>query len=339
MAGTVISYSPKVQREPDQLIGACQAMREVWDAVQVVSQTDSTVLVQGETGTGKELVARAIHTHSARSRGPYVKLNCAAMPAGLLESELFGYERGAFTGAVSHFAGRFQIADTGTLFLDEIGDLPLELQPKLLRVLQDQEFEHLGGARTVRVDVRVIAATNQDLLQMVRERRFRADLYYRLHVFPIAIPPLRERPRDIPLLLEHFVQKYASRANKVFGPIPEKTMQALVAYEWPGNVRELENMVQRAVITSPAQELSFPLELGQKPESGAPVKIRTLAEVERDHILDVLRRVGGVIGGRQGAASQLGVARTTLLYRMQKLGISNAVGSNLRTAASPSELR
>jgi formate hydrogenlyase transcriptional activator len=335
MTATVLGGSPRNQCGPDQMIGARQGLRDVWNSLQIVAQTDSTVLIQGETGTGKELVAKAIHMQSARSRGPYVKLNCAAMPAGLLESELFGHERGAFTGAVSQFAGRFQLADTGTLFLDEIGDMPLELQPKLLRVLQDQEFEHLGGARTIRVNVRVIAATNQNLLQMVQERRFRADLYYRLHVFPIAIPPLRERPQDIPLLVEHFVHKYASRANKVFSRIPENTVRVLAHFEWPGNVRELENLIQRAVITSPPHELILPLPLRANQDGAAPAKIRTLAEVEREHIIEVLRRVGGVIGGRHGAASLLGVARTTLLYRMQKLGIGNAVGSQLQSVACP----
>jgi formate hydrogenlyase transcriptional activator len=335
MAGTVMNFTPRPQCEPDELIGVSQGLQDVRDAVQIVSKTDSTVLIQGETGTGKELVAKAIHMCSARSRGPYVKLNCAAMPAGLLESELFGHERGAFTGAVSQFAGRFQLADTGTLFLDEIGDMPLELQPKLLRVLQDQEFEHLGGARTIRVDVRVIAATNQNLLQMVKERRFRADLYYRLHVFPIAIPPLRDRPEDIPALVQHFVEKYASRAQKVFSPMSQNATKLLAGYEWPGNVRELENLIQRAVISSPGNELLLPSDYRRSHDMEAPSKIRTLAEVEREHILTVLRRVGGVIGGQNGAASLLGVARTTLVYRMQKLGIGHRVMTPLQATAEP----
>lgn len=313
------------ENEPEgELIGSHLGLRQVCDAVRIVAQTNSTVLIQGETGTGKELVARAIHNQSGRKREPYVKLNCAAMPAGLLESELFGHERGAFTGAVSRFAGRFQLAHTGTLFLDEIGDMPLELQPKLLRVLQEQEFERLGGPRTIRVDVRVIAATNQNLYRMVREKRFRADLFYRLNVFPITLPPLRDRPEDIPLLVEHFIRKFATPMNRVFRCVPHAAMETLRRYEWMGNVRELENFVHRAVISSPGPELVFPFkELVPGADADALTPIRTLAEAERAHILDVLQRVGGVIGGRDGAAARLGVARTTLLYRMRKLGIHN----------------
>lgn len=327
MASTASNVTRIDEGELDGFIGAHQGLRHVRNSVHMVAQSDCTVLVQGETGTGKELVARAIHRLSARSHGPHVKLNCAAMPAGLMESELFGHERGAFTGAVLQHAGRFERAHTGTLFLDEVGDMPLELQPKLLRVLQEHEFERLGGTRTSRVDVRVIAATNHDLLQLVRERRFRADLYYRLHVFPITVPPLRDRPQDIPILVEYFAREFASRMNKAFSRIEETGMAALVRHHWPGNVRELENFVHRAVILSPGNELSFPLdELKLCTESKAPGTIRTLAEAERAHIIEALRLVGGVIGGPQGAASRLGVARTTLLYRMRKLGIDNAVG-------------
>jgi formate hydrogenlyase transcriptional activator len=326
MASTAANVTRIDEGELDGFIGAHQGLRHVWSLAHIVAQSDCTVSVQGETGTGKELVARAIHRLSARNHGPYVKLNCAAMPAGLLESELFGHERGAFTGAVLQHAGRFERAHTGTLFLDEIGDMPLELQPKLLRVLQEHEFERLGGTRTSRVDVRVIAATNHDLLQLVRERRFRADLYYRLHVFPITVPPLRDRPQDIPLLVEYFARKFASRMNKVFSRIEENGMASLVRHHWPGNVRELENFVHRAVILSPANELSFPLDdLQPCKESKTPAAIRTLAEAERAHIIETLRLVGGVIGGPRGAASRLGVARTTLLYRMRKLGIDNGV--------------
>jgi formate hydrogenlyase transcriptional activator len=319
-ATTCIPLNPL--RPKDELIGFNQGLRHVWNVVQMVARTDSAVLIHGETGTGKELVANAIHEESLRKRGPYVKLNCAAMPAGLLESELFGHERGAFTGALTQATGRFQLAHTGTLFLDEIGDLPLELQPKLLRALQEQEFEKLGSSRTIRVDIRVIAATNQDLPQMVRERRFRPDLFYRLNVFPIVLPPLRERLEDIPLLVKHFVRKYAFRMNKNISHVYAEAMQLLQQHDWPGNVRELENFVQRAVITSSGPDLRFPFEeLKRVAKNGATTPIRTLAEAEREHILEVLHQVGGVVGGRNGAAARLGVARTTLLYRMRKLGI------------------
>ncbi|WP_321474105.1 sigma 54-interacting transcriptional regulator [uncultured Paludibaculum sp.] len=328
MASSAVAYIHAESEEPPaDVVGAHQGLRRVWTSVQMVAPTDSPVLIQGETGTGKELVARAIHMRSRRSRGPYVQLNCAAMPAGLLESELFGHERGAFTGAVSQFAGRFERAHGGTLFLDEIGDMPLELQPKLLRVLQEQEFEPLGGTRTIRVDVRVVAATNQDLLQMLRERRFRADLFYRLNVFPLALPALRERREDIPPLVEHFVRKFSERMNKTFLRVPDEAIETLKRHHWPGNVRELENFVHRAVITSPPFDLRFPLEdLVSSAQPDASGAIRTLAEAERAHIMDVLNRVGGVVGGREGAAARLGVARTTLLYRMRRLGISTGAG-------------
>ena len=305
-----------------ELIGSSQRLRNVWDAVQMVARTNSAVLIQGETGTGKELVAHAIHDESLRHRGPYVKVNCAAIPGPLLESELFGHERGAFTGAMTQTTGRFQLAHNGTLFLDEIGDLPLELQPKLLRALQEQEFERLGSTRTVRVDVRIVAATNQDLYRLVQERRFRADLFYRLNVFPIALPPLRERSEDIPLLVEHFVQTFACRMCKDVTRISDEVMEILQQHDWPGNVRELQNFIERAVIVSPGPGLNLPAGgLNRCTIKSIPTRLRTLAEAERDHILDVLREVNWVVGGRNGAATRLGLARTTLIHRMQKLGI------------------
>jgi len=305
-----------------ELIGSSRGLRDVWNSIRMVSRTDSAVFIHGETGTGKELVAKAIHEESLRKRGPYVKVNCAAMPAGLLESELFGHERGAFTGALTQTTGRFQLAHTGTLFLDEIGDLPLELQPKLLRVLQEQEFERLGSARTIRVDVRIVAATNQNLAQMVQERRFRADLFYRLNVFPITLPPLRERSEDIPLLVEHFVSKFACRMHKEVSRIPDDVMETLMRYDWPGNIRELQNVIERAVILSSGLELNLPPgELTRVFKIDSPRPIRTLADADREHILNVLRESGGVVGGRQGAAARLGLPRTTLIFRMRKLGI------------------
>jgi formate hydrogenlyase transcriptional activator len=306
-----------------ELIGSDRGLRKIWASLHMVARTDSAVLICGETGTGKELVAKAIHEESFRKCGPYVKLNCAAMPGGLLESELFGHERGAFTGALTQTTGRFQHAHTGTLFLDEIGDLPLELQPKLLRVLQEQEFERLGSNRTIRVDVRIVAATNHNLHQMVQERRFRADLFYRLNVFPIELPPLRERPEDIPLLVQHFVRKFASRMNKDVSHISEEVMDALRHYDWPGNIRELQNVVERAVVKSsgPNLEIQFG-ELKRMVAGHTPGPTRTLDEVQRDHILEVLRQSGGVVGGCNGAAVRLGLARATLQYRMRKLGIA-----------------
>jgi formate hydrogenlyase transcriptional activator len=306
-----------------ELIGSDRGLRRVWASLQLVARTDSAVLIHGETGTGKELIAKAIHEESFRKSGPYIKLNCAATPSGLLESELFGHERGAFTGAWTQTTGRFQHAHTGTLFLDEIGDLPLELQPKLLRVLQEQEFERLGSNRTIRVDVRIVAATNHDLQQMVRERRFRADLFYRLNVFPIALPPLRERPEDIPLLVQHFVRKLASRMNKEVRHISGEVMEALRHYDWPGNIRELQNVVERAVIISSGPNLEIPSgELKRTVAGDTATLRRTLDEVQRDHILEALRQSGGVVAGRNGAAVRLGLARGTLQYRMRKLGIA-----------------
>ena len=287
----------------------------------MVARTDSAVLIHGETGTGKELVAKAIHEESLRKSGPYVKLNCAAVPSGLLESELFGHERGAFTGALAQTTGRFQYAHGGTLFLDEIGDLPLESQPKLLRILQEQEFERIGSNRTIRVDVRIVAATNRDLYQIMQERRFRADLFYRLNVFPIALPPLRDRPEDIPLLVQHFVRKFASRMNKDVGHISEGAMDFLRQHAWPGNIRELQNCVERAVIMCSGPNLDIPFREVMRVAKDATLT-HTLAESQRDHILGALRQSCGVVGGRNGAAVRLGLARTTLLYRMHKLGIT-----------------
>ncbi|HTU35752.1 MAG TPA: sigma 54-interacting transcriptional regulator [Candidatus Acidoferrum sp.] len=306
------------------MIGSSRAFRCVCNLVQMVARTDTAVLIHGETGTGKELVAKAIHEESARKRGPYVRVNCAAIPAGLLESELFGHERGAFTGALAQTTGRFQLAHTGTLFLDEIGDLPLELQPKLLRVLQEQEFERLGSTRTTRVDVRIVAATNQDLPQMVRERRFRADLFYRLNVFPIDLPPLRARAEDIPLLVDHFIRKLALRMNREGWQVAREVIETLQRHDWPGNIRELQNVIERAVIMSAGQELRLPPTEGHRLAASAsdtPQNVRTLAEAERVHILEALRQVNWVVAGRNGAASRLGLPRTTLIYRMRKLGI------------------
>jgi formate hydrogenlyase transcriptional activator len=304
------------------LIGSDKGLLEVWNSVSIVAPTDSAVLIQGETGTGKELIAKAIHEKSLRRRGPYVKINCAAIPAGLLESELFGHERGAFTGAVAQTIGRFQLAHSGTLFLDEIGELPLELQPKLLRALQEQEFERLGSTRTLRVDVRIIAATNQDLAHMVAERRFRSDLFYRLNVFPISLPPLRARRDDIALLAQHFVRRFSRLMNKDVEHVTEETLAALRRYEWPGNIRELQNVIERAMIRCCGSVLSInPEDLKCASANRACEPVCTLAEAEKAHIVETLRRVGWVVGGRNAAAARLGLPRTTLLHRMQKLGI------------------
>jgi formate hydrogenlyase transcriptional activator len=292
------------------------------DQVRIVAKTDSVTLIQGETGTGKEVIARAIHNESLRSQGPFVKLNCAAIPGPLLESELFGHERGAFTGAFAQTKGRLQMADKGTLFLDEIGDLPLELQPKLLRALQEQEFERLGSSRTIRVDVRVVAATNQDLSRLVADKQFRADLYYRLNVIPICLPPLRERSQDIPLLVKYFVRKLSARLNKPIDLIPDEVMEVLKAHDWPGNIRELQNVIERAMVLSSEAVLRPPLaELKQITKQRPAGPSRTLAEAEREHILEVLRQTDWLIGGRAGAAMRLGLPRTTLVYKMRKLGI------------------
>jgi formate hydrogenlyase transcriptional activator len=313
----------RLEHNFDEIISISAALKSVLKQVEVVAPTDSTVLIQGETGTGKELIARAIHQLSARRDHSFVKVNCAAIPLGLLESELFGHERGAFTGAIAQKVGRFELAHKGTLFLDEIGDIPLELQPKLLRVLQEQEFERLGSTRTLGVDVRLVAATNRDLAQMVEDGKFREDLYYRLNVFPIIIPPLRERAEDIPLLARHFVNKYAQRMRKHIDTIPAEALDALTGYHWPGNVRELQNVIERAVILTPDAVLRLPPAEWQRSRSltEAPTTSRTLEDVEREHILQVLRDTKWVISGPHGAAVRLGLRRTTLIYRMEKLGI------------------
>jgi formate hydrogenlyase transcriptional activator len=308
-----------------QIVGESAPLRQALKLAETVAPTGSTVLIRGETGTGKELVARAIHDLSPRKDRTFVKLNCAAIPTGLLESELFGHERGAFTGAIAQKVGRFELAHQGTLFLDEVGDIPLELQPKLLRVLQEQEFERLGGTRTIRVDVRLVAATNRDLAQMVAEGRYRSDLYYRLNVFPLLLPPLRERPDDIPRLVRHFTQRFARRMGRRIETIPTEVMDALVHYPWQGNIRELQNIVERAVILSPGPSLQVPL--GELQPAAAQANeptaaATTLADAEKEHILSVLRETGWVVGGPQGAASRLGLRRSTLQWKMKKLGIS-----------------
>jgi formate hydrogenlyase transcriptional activator len=287
--------------------------------VRVVAPTDATVLINGETGTGKELIAEAIHKCSDRSNGPFVKVNCAAIPAGLLESELFGHERGAFTGAVTRGIGRFERAHRGTLFLDEIGDLPLELQPKILRVLQERQFERLGGAATIHSDVRVICATHRNLVEMVDEREFRADLFYRLSVFPIELPPLRNRPEDVRLLVHHFAMNYAARMRKPIVAIADEFMAALARHSWPGNVRELQNFIERSVILSKGSVLNGSLPEPIETNLSAPV---TLEEAERSHILQTLQQTAGAVGGPNGAAVRLGLPRTTLIAKMQRLGIN-----------------
>src|SRR6202140_1115538 len=302
------------------IIGNSAALRRVLGLVRVVAPTEATVLIQGETGTGKELIAEAIHKCSDRSSGPFVKVNCAAIPSGLLESELFGHERGAYTGAIARCIGRFERANRGTLFLDEIGDLPLELQPKLLRVLQEMQFERLGSAATIHTDGRVICATHRNLVEMVDERQFRADLFYRLSVFPIELPPLRDRPEDIRLLIHHFAMDFAARMRKPIVAIADQFMAALSRHSWPGNVRELQNLIERSVILSTGAVLNGSLpELTYTPKSSAPV---TLEEAERSHILQTLLRTEGVVGGPNGAAVRLGLPRTTLLSKMGRLGIS-----------------
>lgn len=305
----------------EEIIGDSMALRTVLKQVETVAPTDSTVLILGETGTGKELIARAIHRLSGRRQHTFVKLNCAAIPTGLLESELFGHERGAFTGAIAQKIGRFELADGGTLFLDEVGDIPVELQSKLLRVLQEREFERLGATRTIRVNVRLVAATNQDLIRMVGEHRFRSDLYYRLNVFPMTMPSLRERAADIPLLVRYFVQQYAGRMNKTITTIPTHAMDTLSRYYWPGNVRELENFMERSVILSQGTVLHVPLAELKISAGHTAQPIPTLQNAERDHILRALRESNWIIGGESGAAARLGMKRTTLNSKMHKLGI------------------
>lgn len=305
-----------------EIVGDSAALKTVLDQAATVANSDATVLILGETGTGKELVANAIHRLSRRENGPLVKVNCASIPMGLLESELFGHEKGAFTGAVSRKIGRMELADGGTLFLDEVGDIPLELQPKLLRVLQDQEFERLGSNRTVRVSVRLVAATNRNLAQRMTENEFRSDLFYRLNVFPIRMPALRERREDIPLLVRHFVHKSARRMDRYIEIVPKETMATMCEYDWPGNIRELENLIERSVILSPGNVLQVPLtELHSQPGSCAEPE-SSLEAAEREHIIRVLRECDGVISGANGAAQRLGLKRTTLQSRMQGLGIS-----------------
>jgi formate hydrogenlyase transcriptional activator len=318
----------------EEIIGKSEALRAVLQQVETVAPTDSTVLIYGETGTGKELIARAIHDLSSRAKNAFVKLNCAAIPTGLLESEMFGHERGAFTGAIAQRIGRFELASRGTVFLDEIGEIPLELQPKLLRVLQEREFERLGSSRTLKSDARLIAATNRDLAEMVADHEFRADLFYRLNVFPILVPPLRDRREDIPLLVLHFARQFARRMNRAIETIPSETMNVLVSYHWPGNIRELQNLVERAVILSTGSVLNVPLRDLQfqpqtavptnAPANGKPRKIETLEEVERRHVLETLEATDWVVGGPKGAAVLLGLKRSTLQVRMEKLGIRRA---------------
>jgi formate hydrogenlyase transcriptional activator len=324
-----------------EVVGDSVALRRVLKQVETVAPTGSTVLVLGETGTGKELIARALHDLSSRQGRAFVKLNCAAIPTGLLESELFGHEKGAFTGAIAQKLGRFELAHQGTLFLDEVGDIPPELQPKLLRVLQEQEFERLGGTKTTKVDVRLVAATHRNLAKMVADGCFRQDLYYRLNVFPVVLPPLRERPEDIPRLVRHFTQQFARRMGRRIETIPSAVLDALVRYTWPGNVRELQNIIERAVILSPGHTLQVSLsdlrcdeERGESDDGGRNATHRsslnphpskeavTLVDAEREHILGALRETGWVLGGPEGAAARLGMKRSTLYKKMKKLGIS-----------------
>jgi formate hydrogenlyase transcriptional activator len=312
------------------LIGSSPRFRALLADVERVAPVDSAVLIQGETGTGKEVIARAIHEASPRRNQRFVALNCAAIPSALLESELFGHEKGAFTGAWTQTRGRFQIADGGTLFLDEIGDMPLELQPKLLRVLQEREFERLGNAQTVRVNVRVVAATNQDLAQLVAKKLFRADLFYRLNVIPICLPPLRERVEDILPLTEFFVAKFAAGLNKPIDLIPDEVVAVLKAHDWPGNVRELQNFIERAVLFSPGSVLRLPMDLKQTVKPRSESISRTLADADRAHILETLKQTDWLIGGQDGAANRLGLPRTTLIYKMRKLGIETRRSSTAR---------
>jgi transcriptional regulator with GAF, ATPase, and Fis domain len=306
------------KQEFEEIVGGSAALKRVQRQIEVVAPTDATVLILGETGTGKELVARAIHRMSPRKHLPFVTLNCAAIPTGLLESELFGYERGAFTGALQQKIGRFEMAHRGTLFLDEVGDIPIDLQPKLLRALQEKAFERLGGTKTIPIDVRLVAATNRNLTQMMGDKLFRSDLYYRLKVFPITTPPLRDRPEDIPVLTRHFTKKYAQKMGRQIDKIPGDTMRALLNWNWPGNVRELENFVERSVILSSGSSLRAPL--GEiRPDSAPVASGTTLEQVEREHIIRVLRESGGVV---TTAATRLGLHRTTLNAMMRKLDIS-----------------
>jgi formate hydrogenlyase transcriptional activator len=331
------------------IVGKSKSLRRVLDDIAMVAPADSTVLIHGETGTGKELIARAVHDLSARKANSFVRLNCAAIPTGLLESELFGHEKGAFTGAIAQRIGRFELAHRGTIFLDEIGDFPPELQPKLLRVLQEREFERLGSTRTLRSDARLIAATNCDLKVMVDDRKFRSDLYYRLNVFPIRVPPLRERAEDIPVLVRHFVKQFSERNNRIIDTILSETMEALTRYQWPGNIRELQNVIERAVIITKGATLTVSLDelkpdARLKTSQSGETLHEMLSETERTQILRALENSNGVISGLNGAAARLGIKRTTLQARMQKLGIrlSRTPVSENRTPppiADPSDRR
>jgi len=309
--------------QPDDIVGTSPSLKRVLDYAAIVADTDSTVLITGETGTGKERIARVIHSTSRRKDRNFIKVNCAAIPTGLLESELFGHEKGAFTGAISQKLGRLELADKGTLLLDEVGEIPLELQPKLLRVLQDQEFERLGGTKTIHVDVRLIAATNRDLVRAVEEKEFRGDLFYRLHVFPLHLPALRDRREDIPMLIRHFVEKCAVRLHKRIDVIPDEVVQAMMRWRWPGNIRELENFIERSVILSEGNRLSPPLDELREEISRQPSESDgTLRDKEREHIVEILRQTRGALSGPTGAAARLGLKRTTLQYKMQRLGIN-----------------
>ncbi len=341
--GDRVSY----ERRFEQVIGNSPALETVLEQVERVAPTDSTVLIQGETGTGKELIAHAIHNISSRCGHSFVRLNCAAIPLDLLESELFGHEKGAFTGAIAQKIGRFELADKGTLFLDEVGDIPPALQPKLLRVLQEQEFERLGSTRTHQVDVRLVAATNRNLMEMANRGEFRSDLYYRLNVFPVLLPPLRERRADIPALVSHFVETFGRRMGREIEHIPPETMSALSSYQWPGNIRELQNLIERAVILSNDGVLPNPLPTARAQVVIASQAATTLRDSEHALILKTLEAVGWVIGGPQGAAAKLGLKRTTLIHKMQKLGISRpgpqrgpgAMGPGLQGPGSLSQLQ
>jgi formate hydrogenlyase transcriptional activator len=319
----------RTSRRFEQIIGMSPALEAVLEQVEQVAPTDSTVLIQGETGTGKELIARATHNLSSRCGRPFIKLNCAAIPFDLLESELFGHEKGAFTGAIAQKIGRFEMADKGTLFLDEVGDIPPGLQPKLLRVLQEQEFERLGSNRTHQVDVRLVAATNRNLIDMVKRNEFRSDLYYRLNVFPVPLPPLRARRDDIPVLVEHFVEIYARRMGKEIDQISPETMSELTSYAWPGNIRELQNFIERSVILSSGNVLKAPFASLKAAATTEAQEAVTLEEAERDHIRKTLDQTRWVVSGPNGAAARLGIKRSTLYFRMQKLGISRSKGDPL----------
>ena len=318
-------------RRFEQIIGSSPALESVLEQVERVAPTDSTVLIQGETGTGKELIARAVHNLSARCGRPFIKLNCAAIPFDLLESELFGHERGAFTGAIAQKIGRFELADKGTLFLDEVGDIPPGLQPKLLRVLQEQEFERLGSTRTHQVDVRLVAATNRNLVDMVKRNEFRSDLYYRLNVFPVPLPPLRARREDIPALVEHFVDTYARRMSKQIDHISPETMSELTSYAWPGNIRELQNFIERSVILTSGNVLESPLASLRNAAEAESLGPTTMEDAEREHIRKIHEQTRWVVAGPNGAAARLGIKRSTLYFRMQRLGISRTKRDPLAT--------